>query len=121
MKVSEWLMTDPVSFDKLRHSMCFKIDHEVFEILVSRLKANHNSYFNEALGLKTRIKFKGYDGLVQAIVPYNANSVEFYLWWIEDPEKVKMTLAEKIKLFESVWMKSPHKLRLDHRRILGKK
>lgn len=45
MTISKWLSSDPVTFDKIRRKLDLKIDSEVFEILVSKLRANHAEYF----------------------------------------------------------------------------
>jgi hypothetical protein len=121
MRISEWLKEDPVSLDIVRRAMSLKVNKEVFDILISKLRALHPKYFKDALGLKTRIKFKGYDKPVQAIVPYSTNPVEFYKWWSTNETCVNLTLVEKIKLFDKVFMKKPEILKSKHKKMINKK
>ncbi|MBE0639412.1 MAG: ATP-dependent DNA helicase RecQ [Bacteroidales bacterium] len=120
MRISEWLREDPIAFDIVRRENTLKVNKEVFEILISKLKAYHPQYFIDALGLKARISFKGYDRIVQAIVPYSDRPVEFYKWWIDNPDSVNLTLEEKVKLFDKVYMLKPTALKREHRRLLKK-
>ncbi|RCW36791.1 DEAD/DEAH box helicase [Marinilabilia salmonicolor] len=121
MKVSKWLTEDPVTFDLTRKKLSLKVTKEVLELLMSKLKAKHPKYFNNTLGLKARIDFKGYDTPVQAIVPYSAQPVEFYKWWYDNPERVKLSLKEKIQLFDKVFMESPPTLLQEHKKLINKK
>ncbi len=121
LRVSQWLVNDPVAFDKTRREHQLKIIPDVFYILVSKLRANHPEYFTEALGLKVRIRFKGYDIPVRAIVPYKDHPVEFYKWWYVNQDMVNMTLAEKIKLFDNVWKQNQKALKNEHKKMIQKK
>lgn len=120
MKISKWLSTDPVTFDKIRRKLDLKVDNKVFEILISKLRANHSEYFKNSLGLNMRINFKGYDKPVKAIVPYKNKPVEFYKWWCDNREKVKLSTKEKIELIDKVNLKKPDILKAKHKRIIGK-
>ncbi len=120
MKVSEWLSEDPVTFDIIRKEKGFKIHKEVFDILISKLRVFHPEYFRDALGLKARIHFKGYDEPVQAVVPYYSQPLEFYLWWCSNPDAVNMTLEEKVKLFDKIYMIDPSVLKNKHKRMIRK-
>ena len=62
-----------------------------------------------------KIEFKGYTGLVQAIVPYKDKPVEFYKWWCKNDDKISMTEEEKIKLFIRVQELAPDVLLKKHR------
>ena len=121
MKISEWLEKAPKSFDLARRKNSLLVNTEVFEILVSKLKAYEPEYFIEALGLKARIEFKGYDGLVQATVPYNDKPLEFYKWWCDNPHYLTLTFKEKLVLFDKVNMINPSVLKEEHISILNKK
>lgn len=120
MRVSEWLTEDPVSFDLIRRETPLKVNKEVFDLLISKLREYHPNYFKEALGLKTRIEFKGYDRQVQASVPYSTQPVEFYKWWCSNEDCVNMTFEEKIKLFDKVYVTKPAALKKEHKRLLNK-
>jgi hypothetical protein len=97
-----------------------KLDKEVFGILRSKLVANHPEYVKDSLGLRKRIQFKGYEGMVQAIVPYSADPLEFYKWWCQNPDEVFLGLKERIELFDKVYMDKPSILKAEHRKLIGK-
>ncbi|PAC31146.1 helicase-related protein [Flectobacillus sp. BAB-3569] len=120
MKISEWLVEDPVSFHSAFQKHKLKIDGKIFEILVSKLKANHFEYFRDSLGLNMRIDFKGYDTQVKALVPYKNEPIKFYRWWCNNQELVTMSLKEKIELFDKVFMQKPITLKSEHRKIINK-
>jgi RecQ family ATP-dependent DNA helicase len=121
MKVTEWLCEDPVSFDKIRKEKKMKINKEVFDILVSKIKAHYPEYAKNALGLKRRISFKGYDNQVPALIPYSNQPIEFYKWWRSNEDNVILSLEEKIKLFDTVFMNKPTLLTYEHRKLINKK
>lgn len=118
MRISEWILKDPVSFDKCRRKSNLKLNHESYDLLKSKLKANHPEYFRDILGLNARIKFKGYDKEVKAIIPYSENPVEFYKWWCENQNSITMNIAEKIKLYDKVSIINPNVLKREHRNLL---
>lgn len=120
LRVSEWLREDPVSFDIVRRETPIKVNKEVLNLLISKLKVYHPNYYKDALGLKTTIEFKGYDKPVQASVPYSNQPVEFYKWWCSNQDCVKMTFEEKIKLFDKVYLINPKILKREHLKLLKK-
>lgn len=120
MRVSDWLREDPVSFDIIRKTKSLKINKEVFDLLISKLRVYYTEYFRNALGLKTKIEFKGYDKHVQASIPYWEKPIEFYKWWSSNPNNVNLTLEEKIKLFDRVFNKNPTILKIEHKRLIKK-
>ena len=117
-RISEWLMKDPIMLDKVRTKYNLKFSNEVFNIIVSKTRQNKD-YFTEARGLKVRIEFKGYTGLVQAIVPYKDKPVEFYKWWCKNEEKVHLTYAEKVQLFLKVIAQEPNALLKKHEKLIS--
>lgn len=121
MRISEWLKEDPISFDLVRREKCLKVNTEVFKILISKLRASHNDYFINALGLNARIKFNGYNKPVQASVPYKDKPVEFYKWWYSNQNLINMTFAEKIVLFDKVYQTKPSELNKEHKQLIKKK
>jgi len=121
MLVTNWLSEDPVSFDIFRKEKKINIDTEVFNIMVSKLRAFHPQYFSDALGLKTKIKFKGHDYPVPAIVPYSNNPIEFYKWWCANQLLVHMSFKEKVLLFEKVFNEKPDTLKKEHKQLIAKK
>lgn len=120
LRVSEWLKEDPIAFDVIRRETPLKVSKEVFDLLISKLRALHPDYFKNALGLKTKIEFKGYDRPIQASVPYSTQPVEFYKWWCENKDYINMTLAEKIKLFDKVYITNSRELKREHKQLISK-
>jgi ATP-dependent DNA helicase RecQ len=121
MRITDWLSVDPVSFDHAKRENALKVDKEIFGFLISKLKVHHPIYFKNALGLKMRIEFKGYDRPVQAIIPYSNQPVEFYKWWNENQCSVRLTIEEKIKLFERVYFEKSSVLNAQHKQLINKK
>ncbi len=120
MKITEWLTHDPVAFDQVRKKYKLKIDSKIFEILVSKLKADHFEYFKDSLGLNMRIDFKGFDFPVKANIPYTDKPVEFYKWWCDNKDQVNMTFREKLVLFDNVYKLKPNLLKAEHRKTINK-
>ena len=120
MKVSEWLAEDVVSFDIVRKEHDLKIDKIVFDIMVSKLRANHHEYFRDSLGLKMKIDYKGNNKLIEANVPYKDEPLKFYKWWCENENAIKMSFKEKIVLFNKVQESKPDLLKSEHSKILKK-
>jgi hypothetical protein len=120
MKISHWLTKDPMLFDKNRKKFDLKIDSKVFDILVSRLKANHFEYFKKSLGLNIRIDFKGYEKQVKAIVPFKDEPIKFYQWWLENPGEVFIDFKHKIELFDKIYTLKPTILKREHKKLINK-
>lgn len=120
MKISEWLVENPVAFDKVRKEHKLKIDSKIFDILVSKLKEYHFEYFKNSLGLNIRIDFKGFDFPVKANVIFTDMPVEFYKWWCVNEDKVTMTFKEKLILFDKVYNLKPNLLKAEHRKKINK-
>ena len=120
MKISEWIVEDPVSFHTIFQKHKLKIEGKIFEILVSKLKANHFEHFRDSLGLNMRIDFRGYVKQVKASIPYTDNPVEFYKWWCDNKDQVTMKFQEKLILFDKVFMEKPNVLKSEHRKMIKK-
>jgi RecQ family ATP-dependent DNA helicase len=119
MKVSQWLAEDTVAFDIVRKQHELKIDKTVFDIMVSKLRANHHEYFRDSLGLKMKIDYYGKNKLVEANVPYKNEPLKFYKWWCKNENSIKMSFKEKIYLFSKVHESEPDLLKLEHKKILN--
>ncbi len=117
--VSKWVIEDPVLFDLKRKELDIKLDTKVFEHLVSKLR-QEKEYFRDSLGLNMRIEFPKYPGLIKAIVPYKDRPVDFYMWWCENQNAIKLSFKEKIELFMIVNNLSPKKLKNEHKKIIEK-
>lgn len=120
MKVSRWLTEDVVLFHQTYKKLDLKIDKEVFKLMVSKLKANHFDYFKKSLGLNMRIEFKGYDGLVKALVPYQNDPIKFYKWWIKNSDQVHLSFKNKIELLNKINLNKPEVLTSEHKRLINK-
>jgi hypothetical protein len=118
LKISEWLKKNPFLLDKVRSEYNLKFSSEVFRIMVSKVRQNQN-YFVESRGLKMRIEFKGYDGMVPASLPYKDKPLEFYKWWCKNQEKVFLTSAEKIQLFLKVKAIKSDALLKEHAKLIS--
>lgn len=120
MNVSEWLDVDPVAFHIIFQKHKLKIERNIFEILISKLRSNHFEYFRDSLGLNMKIDLKGYDKPVKASVPFKDNPVEFYKWWCDNKDKVTMKFKEKLILFDRVFTLKPKELKIEHRKLINK-
>lgn len=119
LKVSKWIIEDPIKFDMVRRENDLKIDKEVFKILISKLR-KYPDYFRDSLGLNYRIEFDGYEGLVKAFIPYQENPIKFYKWWLTNKSVVKMNFKEKMILFNNVNYLDQDALQVQHKKMLNK-
>ena len=116
-KIAEWLKIDPFLLEKIKIDYNLKFNSDVYNIMVSKVRQNQ-TYFAESRGLKMRIEFKGYDGLVPASLPYKDKPLEFYKWWCKNQEKVYLTSFEKIQLFLRVKDIKPDALLKEHAKLI---
>ena len=58
-----------------------------------------------------RIDFKGYDFPVKANILFTDKPVEYYKWWCNNKDQVKMTFQEKLILFHKVYNLKPNLLK----------
>lgn len=114
-KITAWISDDPVRLNEAITQFDFKIHGAQYSILKSKLLANHEDYMKKKLGLSFLIEFKGYDGYVQAKIPYIDKPVEFYKWWCELPDKVFLSFSDKISLFNKVYEINKGALKKEHR------
>ena len=123
MKTSEWITRDPVSFDKARRKFKLDVAKDLYAALLSKLRFQHPVYYRDMMGLKMQIEFKGYDGLVQASIPYSNDPVAFYKWWkkAENADKVTLSKAEQVRLFIKVDEMEPKALLKKHKEMIRKK
>lgn len=121
MRVSEWLMHDPVSLDKERIKVGFKLEGKTYQILNSKLRTHHFDYYRDTLRLQMYITFPKYSTSVKALLPYTDKPVEFYKWWCDNPDRVTLNFKEKLILFEKVNGINPKTLKNEHRKMIGGK
>lgn len=123
MKTSEWIAMDPVTFDKARRKFKLDVAKDLYAALLSKLRFQHPVYYRDMMGLKMQIEFKGYDGLVQASIPYSNDPVTFYKWWkkAENADKVTLSRAEQFRLFIKVDEMEPNALLKKHKELITSK
>ncbi len=121
MAVKEWLTQDPISLHRTIREYDIRIEKEDYKVLMNKLSINYFPYYRDYKGLDLLIEFSGYPQKVKASVPYKEKCVEFYRWWKNNQDKIKLTPAEKIKLFLAVYDEKPKVLLKEHRKIIRKK
>lgn len=109
--ISRWLKDDPVTLHQSIVNHKILLDKELYRILMSRLENSHPDYFKKVAGLDIFIYHKGVR--MKAAVLYNSKPDEFYKMWNKNRDKIYLSLANKIRLF--------NKLNLDFPNILLKK
>jgi len=120
MKISKWLEYNPLALEMERKKHNLQMDRAVYRILLERLRINHLDYYKALMRLELEIEFRGYDRMVKAMMPYRDRPVDFYKWWSKDETMVKLSLREKIMLFDKVEVIKPGTLNAKHKRFLGK-
>ena len=116
--ITKWLGKDPVSLHKTIQKFKLQIDKEIFDILSTKLRANHSGYLDQFMGTKRKIQFPGMQGFVRASIPLKSEPVKFYSWWIKDITQVKLSLREKIELIDKVNQHMPKILTPNHKKLL---
>ncbi len=118
-QIKTWITEDPVALHKTIKQNEIEISDDNYKVLSNRLKNNHFDYYRDFLRLRLFINFPGYDHKVEASVPYRNQPVNFYKWWIKNPNKVTMNFKEKIELFIAVDKEKPKVLQQKHRTIIN--
>lgn len=111
LKMGVWLNVDPVRIHKLivREKVLQVDDFEVLNPLVSKLRRADPEYYKRFMGLKLVIDYPGYGNGIQASIPFENDPVGFYKWWRKGKheDKVYLSLANQICLFQKVNMMDP--------------
>ena len=111
LKMGVWLNVDPVRIHKLivREKVLQVDDFEVLNPLVSKLRRADPEYYKRFMGLKLVIDYPGYGNGIQASIPFENDPVGFYKWWRKGKheDKVYLSLANQIRLFQKVNMMDP--------------
>ena len=113
-QIKTWITENPVALHKTIKQNEIKISDDNYKVLSNRLKNNHFDYYRDFLRLRLFINFPGYDYKVEASVPYKDQPVNFYKWWIKNPNNVTMNFKEKIELFIAVDKEKPKVLQQKH-------
>lgn len=111
LKMGVWLNVDPVRIHKLIvREKVLQVDvFEVLNPLVSKLRRADPKYYKKFMGLKLVIDYPGYGNGIQASIPFENDPVGFYKWWRKGKheDKVYLSLANQIRLFQKVNMMDP--------------
>ena len=111
LKMGVWLNVDPVRIHKLIvREKILQVDvFEVLNPLVSKLRRADPEYYKRFMGLKLVIDYPGYGNGIQASIPFENDPVGFYKWWRKGKheDKVFLSLANQIRLFQKVNMMDP--------------
>ena len=111
LKMGVWLNVDPVRIHRLivREKVLQVDDFEVLNPLVSKLRRADPEYYKRFMGLKLVIDYPGYGNGIQASIPFENDPVGFYKWWRKGKheDKVYLSLANQIRLFQKVNMMYP--------------
>jgi hypothetical protein len=118
LKIDEWIRKDPVRLHATLKSEKFCLYRDAYDILMSKLRAEHTDYYVKIMRLNILIKIREQDPYVRASVPYDIEPLKFYQWWIKDEKKVHMSHAESIILFQKVNMINPRILLKRHEKML---
>ncbi|CCX54075.1 dEAD/DEAH box helicase domain-containing protein [Bacteroides sp. CAG:1060] len=111
LKMGVWLNVDPVRIHRLIvREKVLQVDvFEVLNPLVSKLRRADPEYYKRFMGLKLVIDYPGYGNGIQASIPFENDPVGFYKWWRKGKheDKVYLSLANQIRLFQKVNMMDP--------------
>lgn len=111
LKVSEWLLRDPVRIHKMIvKDKSIQVDqYEVFAPLVSKLRRADFEYYKRITGLKMPVDFPGYPADIPAKIPFDTDPVAFYKWWRKgkNEHRVYLSPAYQFMLFQRVSKTDP--------------
>lgn len=116
--IKEWVAEDPIALHRTIMECNIGIEKEYFKVLSNKLRLNHFEYYRDYMGLRLLVEFPGYEGLIQASVPYSLYPVKFYKWWRQNEEKIRLTSKELITLFLAVENENPKALLKKHKKLL---
>jgi hypothetical protein len=111
LKISEWLLRDPVRIHKLIvKDKSIQVDqYEVMNPLVSKLRRADFEYYKRITGLKMPIDFPGFPTDIPAKIPFDTDPVAFYKWWRKgkNEHRVYLSPAYQYMLFQRVCKTDP--------------
>lgn len=120
LRISKWISDDPVALDKVRREYKFKMTREAYDVLQSKLRNHHYTYYRDVMGLGLFVTgIPGYENGVVARIPYESDPVKFYKWWHNiNEDKVTMSKAELYQLLVRVYELKPKALVKKHKEWL---
>ena len=111
LKISEWLLRDPVRIHKLIvKDKAIQVDqYEVMNPLVSKLRRADFEYYKRITGLKMPVDFPGFPSDIPAKIPFDTDPVAFYKWWRKgkNEHRVYLSPAYQFMLFQRVCKTDP--------------
>ena len=113
-RMGEWVALEPVMIHRMIvREKTLKVDEfELLRPLESKLRKADPDYYKRFVGLKLVIDYPGYSNGIVARIPYENDPVGFYKWWRKGAheDKVFLSLAWQIKLFQKVALMDPKML-----------
>lgn len=114
LRMGAWLNFDPVRIHKMiiKEKVLQVDEMEVLNPLVSKLRRADPEYYKRFMGLRLVVDYPGYGTGVIARIPFENDPVGFYKWWRKGKheDKVYLSLAYQIMLFQKVHMMDPKML-----------
>lgn len=111
LRLGAWLNFDPVRIHRMIvRDKTLQVDTlEVLNPLVSKLRRADPEYYKRFMGLQLVIDYPGYSTGILAKIPFENDPVGFYKWWRKGKheDKVFLSLANRIRLFQKVQMMDP--------------
>ncbi|MBO4263682.1 MAG: hypothetical protein J5871_03260 [Bacteroidales bacterium] len=124
MRLGAWLNVDPVRIHKMvTREKVLQVDTmEVLNPLVSKLRRSDPDYYKKIMGLQLVIDYPGYSSGILAKIPFENDPVGFYKWWRRGrhEDKVHLSLANRIRLFQKVYLMDSRMVLKKDLELLGK-
>ena len=117
--IGEWIAKDPLSFAQVRNKYDFDLEPHLNRVLFERMRRIPNKQ-KQFLGLKLNIDFPKYSEPIPASIPYKRYPVEFYMWWLENKDAVKLSFKEKLELLNKVNMLNKDALLPQHLALMNR-
>ena len=123
LRMGVWLNVDPVRIHKMiiREKVLQVNQLEVYNPLVSKLRRADPDYYKRFMGLQLVIDYPGYSTGILAKIPFENDPVGFYKWWRKGKheEKVYLSLGNKVRLFQKVYLMDPKMILKKDLELLG--
>ena len=124
MRLGAWLNVDPVRIHKMvtREKVLQVNQIEVYMPLLSKLRRANPEYYRKFMGLQMIIDYPGYSTGIKAKIPFENDPVGFYKWWRRGrhEDKVHLSLANRIRLFQKVYLMDSRMVLKKDLELLGK-
>ena len=122
-RMGVWLNVDPVRIHKMiiKDKVLQVNQLEVYAPLVSKLRRADPDYYKRFMGLNLVIDYPGYSSGILSKIPFENDPVGFYKWWRKGKheEKVYLSLGNRVKLFQKVYLMDPKMILKKDLELLG--